>query len=286
MARDAQFEIRVSFPVQIVDSMLTSSLTLFLVGVGIPILLTALSYLPYAASLSHWLKVRYIYPTLASRHIQPMHRVFHIPTLGQSIFLAFFVIMTVVFTAVEYGSVSPNTWFTSTYFETMSYVANRTGALSIALMPLTILLAGRNNILLWLSNWSHSTYLLIHRWVARLCLLQLVLHSILELVARVQNGSYPTELPKLYWVWGCVGTVAAVIMVVAAQFRNTTTRSSSSPTSSSRSSSSLERGIISSTSTSGSSRTSTGSTCAAPSGSLTESSGWAGCSRSGSSRRC
>lgn len=219
MARDAQFEIRVSFPVQIVDSMLTSSLTLFLVGVGIPILLTALSYLPYAASLSHWLKVRYIYPTLASRHIQPMHRVFHIPTLGQSIFLAFFVIMTVVFTAVEYGSVSPNTWFTSTYFETMSYVANRTGALSIALMPLTILLAGRNNILLWLSNWSHSTYLLIHRWVARLCLLQLVLHSILELVARVQNGSYPTELPKLYWVWGCVGTVAAVIMVVAAQFR-------------------------------------------------------------------
>jgi predicted ferric reductase len=190
-----------------------------LVGVGIPILIKVLGYLPFASSLAYWLKPRYVYPTLLSRHVRPLYHVFHVPTVGQSIFIGFFVTLNIVLTAVEYTSVSPNTWFPSSRIEVMAYVANRSGALAMALLPLTILFAGRNNILLWLSDWSHSTYLLHHRWIARLCALQIILHSIVELQQHVELSDYPIELKELYWIWGCVGTVAVAIMVLAAQFR-------------------------------------------------------------------
>lgn len=194
-------------------------MTIFLVGIGVPVLFKIISYLPFVHSLALWLKPRFIYPTLLRRHVDPLYRVFLPPTLGQALFIGLLTVMTIVFSAVEYTSVQPNTWFAKQSWEIMTYIANRTGVLSMALLPLTILFAGRNNILLWLSNWSHSTYLLVHRWVARLCLLQMLLHSIIELVYHVQLGDYAEVLPELYWIWGCVGTVACVIIVIAAQWR-------------------------------------------------------------------
>jgi len=49
------------------------------------------------------------------------------------------------------------------------YVSNRLGLLSFADLPLLMLYAGRNNILLWLTIWSHSTFLLLDRWVSYIC---------------------------------------------------------------------------------------------------------------------
>lgn len=96
----------------------------------------------------------------------------------------------------------------------MAYVSNRTGVLAFALAPLTILFSGRNNILLWLTNWSHSTYMLLHRWVARIFTLQVILHSILEFILYHRKGVVDAEQKELYWIWGAVATVACCIMVV------------------------------------------------------------------------
>ena len=106
-------------------------------------------------------------------------------------------------------------WFGSSYQEVLAYVANRTGVLAFALAPLVILFSGRNNILLWCTNWSHSTYMLLHRWVARIFTLQIVVHSITELVLYQDMGELATEQVQPYWIWGIVGTLAACIMVVA-----------------------------------------------------------------------
>lgn len=46
-----------------------------------------------------------------------------------------------------------------------------TGVMSYALAPPTVLFARRNNVLLWLTNWSHATFLLLYRWMARLFIL-------------------------------------------------------------------------------------------------------------------
>ena len=96
----------------------------------------------------------------------------------------------------------------------MAYISARTGVLAFALAPLVILLSGRNNVLLWFTNWSHATYMVLHRWVARVFTLQVVLHSILEFMLYKRQGSVGEEQKEPYWVWGIVATIACVVMVV------------------------------------------------------------------------
>lgn len=190
---------------------------IFLTGAGIPILLTALSYLPFTSIISHWIKPRLIYPTLLHRHVKPIFRLFHIPTIGQTTYILILFILTFTLCIVDYGRLFP--YKTANEADILNYLGMRTGILSMGLLPLTVLFAGRNNILLYLSNWSHSTYLLLHRWVARLCLLVVILHSLIEVVRYSLKGTYGAELAKPYLQWGIVGLLAAFIMIVAGQFR-------------------------------------------------------------------
>lgn len=138
----------------------------------------------------------------------------NLPTVGQTGYILEFTLLNILVTALDYRSFQPNAWFADTKSEILAYLANRTGVIAFALAPLVILFAGRNNILLWLTNWSHSTYLLLHRWVARILTLQVLLHSIIELELYVYEGEYETELVHAYWIWGCVAIVACSVMVI------------------------------------------------------------------------
>lgn len=139
------------------------------------------------------------------------------PTIGQTWYIVLFIVMNIALTAGGYNSFQypSNAWFPDTWQEMMAYVSNRTGVIAFALAPLVILFSGRNNVLLWLTNWSHSTYMLLHRWVARVFTLQVVLHSILEFILYKRKGSVDAEQKEPYWIWGIVATIACVIMVVA-----------------------------------------------------------------------
>jgi Ferric reductase like transmembrane component/FAD-binding domain len=137
------------------------------------------------------------------------------PTVGQSLYVALMIILNVILTAVNYKTTQLFAWYANQYQEILAFVMYRTGTLAFALAPLVILFSSRNNILLWLSNWSHSTYLLLHRWVARIFGIQVLLHSILALALYIDTGSYPAEEKLPYWIWGAVGTVAVSIMLVA-----------------------------------------------------------------------
>jgi len=130
------------------------------------------------------------------------------PTVGQGIYIVVFVIVNIVLSAVGYKSRQPNAWFASEWNEVMAYVFYRFGAFSFALLPIVILFSSRNNPLLWVTNWSHSTYVLLHRWIGRLFTLYAILHSIMALMIYAQ---YKTTD---WWVWGAVATVASVILVV------------------------------------------------------------------------
>lgn len=57
------------------------------------------------------------------------------------------------------------------------YMADRTGIISYANLPLLWLFAGRNDLLLWLTGWSFSTFNVFHRYVARVATAQAIAHS-------------------------------------------------------------------------------------------------------------
>ena len=134
------------------------------------------------------------------------------PTVGQGLYIAVFVILNVVLTSVNYQSRQPNAWYSNQWQEIMAFVFYRTGVLAYVFAPLVFLFAGRNNILLWLTNWSHSTYLLLHRWVARVFAFQALLHSVLALVLYINDGNYAMEHVQPYWIWGIVATICTVVL--------------------------------------------------------------------------
>ena len=91
-------------------------------------------------------------------------------------------------------------------------ISNRLGLLSFANLPLVFLYAGRNNPLLWLTNWSHSTFILLHQWIAAIATLQAVLHSIIYLHVYVKAGTHAEESKLPYWYWGIVGTLGMTVL--------------------------------------------------------------------------
>ncbi|KAL3422965.1 ferric-chelate reductase [Phlyctema vagabunda] len=191
-------------------------LVLLVVGFGTPILVTLLSYLPYMTCFSAKMKSYLIYPsTIGTYHTRPLpYLLGNSPTIGQSLYIVMFFTINIFMAAIGYRSIKPNTWFETRWQEIMAYVSARTGVLAFALAPLVILFSGRNNFLLWLTNWSHSTYMLLHRWVARMFGLQVILHSIIELVLYIDMGSFKEETKLPYWIWGIVATLITCIMLV------------------------------------------------------------------------
>lgn len=185
---------------------------------GLPVVLTWLGYFPFMSRPLERIKV-WLYPSIiGTYHDRPLpFSIGNAPTVGQSLYIGLLIGLNVIFLAINYETLlpdRPNRWYTSRYYELMDTVMYRSGTLAFCHMPVLFLFASRNNLLLWLTNWSHSTYLLLHRWLARMFLFHTLLHSILALVGYSQKGSYAASLTTLWWIWGCVATVAAVIIVL------------------------------------------------------------------------
>ncbi|KAK3300562.1 ferric reductase like transmembrane component-domain-containing protein [Chaetomium fimeti] len=189
---------------------------ILVVGFGIPIFFTGLRHLPYMSALLDRINPYLVYPsTWGTLQVQPLpYLLGNAPTIGQALYVAVLLVLNVVLSAVSYRSMQPNAWYATQYQEILAWIMYRTGNLGFALFPLVMLLAGRNNVLLWLTDWSHATYVLLHRWVARIFALQVLLHSIVALVLYKDTGAYPAEEKQLYWIWGAVATVAVSVMVL------------------------------------------------------------------------
>ncbi|GKT57100.1 ferric-chelate reductase [Colletotrichum tofieldiae] len=151
-------------------------------------------------------------PLFGSHHDTPVFFGLAVmPKRGQALFVFYFIVVNTVLSAVDYEYANPNTWYPGDRWRWMCMlVSNRLGLLSFANLPLVFLYAGRNNLLLWATDWSHSTFLLLHRWIAAIATLQAVLHSVIYLDVYVKNGTHSSESKEPYWYWGVVATVGLV----------------------------------------------------------------------------
>jgi hypothetical protein len=158
---------------------------------ALPILVTIIGYLPFMTGLFNKVKPYLIWPSImGTYHVRPLpYQIGYAPTTGQGLYILAFVVVNIVMTATDYRLALPHAWYGSDkYYVGMAYVMWRTGAFALYYLPLVILFSGRNNVLLWLSNWSHSTYMLLHRWVARVFAVHVILHSVLGLALYVKTG--------------------------------------------------------------------------------------------------
>ncbi|KAI4242550.1 MAG: hypothetical protein L6R40_003931 [Gallowayella cf. fulva] len=194
-------------------------IALLVSGAIIPIVFSFLRFIPFPTTLVTKFNSWFIDPpAFGTRHKTPIAGLFHMPTRGQAFFIFYLIAINIILSAIGFKSSQPNSWYPSvlgTDGQIVSYFTNRVGVLSFANIPLLFLYAGRNNILLSLTNWSHGTFLLLHRWVAWIATLQAILHSIIYLQIYVHDGTHASESKLPYWIWGVVATLCMSILLPA-----------------------------------------------------------------------
>lgn len=81
------------------------------VGISAPVALTWFGYLPYTAGIIEKVNAYITYPSVFRNYnIRPLpFLIGYAPTVGQSLYIAFFFILNIVVSAVGYKSVQPNT---------------------------------------------------------------------------------------------------------------------------------------------------------------------------------
>lgn len=192
------------------------SFILFFTGALLPIALSLLRLLPWPSAVISKFNAYIVDPPLIDpKYAGFLSKLFVMPTRGQAIFIAYLFIINIVLSFVGFEVANPSAWYTSPRAEFLRYLANRTGILTMCNVPLVILYAGRNSVLLWATNWSRTTFLLLHRWMALICTIHAVIHSCVFLyIARTQPG-WEQEPTEKYWIWGSVGTVAFSVLIIS-----------------------------------------------------------------------
>jgi predicted ferric reductase len=193
------------------------SFVVLAVAIGTPIFLTLLNKLPFGEAFVDKLSPYLVYPSLfGTYNVRPLPWILgNVPTVGQTLYIVVFFSLNIILCSINYSTSQPHPWYFTRKEETLAYIGYRTGHVAYALLPLLILFSSRNNFLLWITNWSYSTYLLMHRWVARLFAVQAIVHSITLLVAYKGSGGYATDSKEPYWLWGIVATVLTCAMLVS-----------------------------------------------------------------------
>ncbi|KAM5341673.1 hypothetical protein ACJ41O_014704 [Fusarium nematophilum] len=190
------------------------SLLVFLSGVVMPVGFSLLRLLPIPTKLrSKFYAYLIDPPAWGKKHSVPVLGLGFIPTRGQMIFILYLIAVNAVACFEGYPNYSPNGYFPNRRYELMRHIGNRCGVIAFANIPLVILYGGRNSLLLWLTNWSHSTFLLLHRWVATLCTLEVCVHSLLWLRIMVEADSHAVVVKYPYWYWGIIGTVSFSLLI-------------------------------------------------------------------------
>lgn len=192
------------------------SIVIIVTCFALPIAFSFLRFVPFPNTLVTRFNALVIDPPLwGTKQKQPLANGLGLmPTRGQALFIAYILIINIVLSSVGYTSAQPNAWYPgSVRDEIITLVANRVGVLSFANIPLLILYSSRNNVLLWVTDWSHSTFLLLHRWVAGVATIQAIIHSIIYLQLRLEAHTHAEESKLPYWIWGIVATLSMSILL-------------------------------------------------------------------------
>lgn len=139
-----------------------------------------------------------------------------LPTRLESLIIFGFFVMVLLFQAVNIKRTMNNTFFPEKVQEISRYVGDRSGVIANYLMTLTYLLAGRNQIFMWLTGWKQSTFMTYHKWVGRFLFLTVFTHTISMLMYTYAEDAYEYYSGSQWWRYGAAATVAGGTMFLQA----------------------------------------------------------------------
>jgi predicted ferric reductase len=131
--------------------------------------------------------------------------------------LHFIVIMAYLASNVAYMVVL--NWSIENKYSLCAELRGRSGTLAVVNMVPLIILAGRNNPLIWMLKISFDTYNLLHRWLGRIVVAETVIHAIAWSIPAVADKGWDGILKNLlgsaFLGSGAIGTIALVLLLIA-----------------------------------------------------------------------
>lgn len=115
--------------------------------------------------------------------------------------------------AAPYPVYPHNPIFASTTVQYARYMADRAGILAFDHFLMIVLFAGRNNVLIKLTDLLYSTFMAFHRWVGRGMLFFGVFHLLGYLAYVSTFGHIGTNFRHPYWNWGVAATLLCLVLV-------------------------------------------------------------------------
>ncbi|KAM9909394.1 hypothetical protein OXX69_005471 [Metschnikowia pulcherrima] len=135
-----------------------------------------------------------------------------VPTRMETLYLAIWFLLVVLFTVTNfcYDAVSVF-WLTKSEAYGRK-VADRSGVMTLYLIPQLVLFAGRNNALQWISGWSFARFNTIHRWMARTTLILIMIHALSMVFNNIGLDWNKLKNTSAYVQWGYLATVLSALM--------------------------------------------------------------------------
>lgn len=93
------------------------------------------------------------------------------------------------------------------------YISDRCGSAAYANLALVWLFAGRNNVFLWATGWSFTTFNLFHKHVARIATIEAIVHASVYTAYFRINGNYTRMWSQAWFVLGAVAVTSMSLLV-------------------------------------------------------------------------
>ncbi|EMG45941.1 Likely ferric reductase, partial [Candida maltosa Xu316] len=137
---------------------------------------------------------------------------FVFPTRLETILVTGWFIMVLIMNLTNYVHVKPNYIWPQRANEFGRKIADRTGQMSLWIIPPMVMFAGRNNFLQWISGWSHARFIYFHKWMSRVVFMLSIAHGVGMTYNGKNLGKYYTRNAQPYVRWGYVALVAMAVM--------------------------------------------------------------------------
>ncbi|KAF1994330.1 hypothetical protein P154DRAFT_527126 [Amniculicola lignicola CBS 123094] len=186
------------------------ALLLFTTAVFVPPLLTAFSWITFALFpwLERWCLTHIVYPPLFHRRRKLLLRLIgeqDVPTRGHAIFVILFSLQNLLFCFLGHRVRWPNVNYHSELHAFIEILADRTGHLCFANLAALILYGTRCSPLIFITGWSRATYILLHRWIAYLCIGHALVHTIIYFIVHIHLLAH--KFTQAYWNFGFIAIV-------------------------------------------------------------------------------
>lgn len=135
-----------------------------------------------------------------------------LPSRGKVLILLGFIILEIVLLCVHHPTIDGNVLYPLHTMQFKKSVGIRTACFAVIKLPLVIAFASRNNPLIVLTGWSLNSFNMLHRWLSRTIIIDLVVHGSMYYALRTEQGTINSVWHKKYWICGFTAFLMAVIM--------------------------------------------------------------------------